>query len=156
MKTRQTKRDNEILAEKSAFELLEVMPAFKATDQMAKRRMILDALHKPQTSAAKLMAVLRNDSSFGDLRSGWIQCANIGRIMQDHVVPLILIESVIDCHSAKSFVDEALAFADCRRIIAETYTPLAGATVEKAVSLGDGIDLVPWADVPDSIQKTSF
>ncbi|MCH7686235.1 MAG: hypothetical protein IH899_06085 [Planctomycetes bacterium] len=53
-------------------------------------------------------------------------------------------------------MDEALAFADGRRSTAESYAPLAGVTVAEAVSLGDGIDLVPWADVPDSIQKTSF
>ena len=152
----QAKRDIERLAEQSACDLLTAFPTLKAADQMEKRRRIMNAMLLPQTSAARLMAVLRNDSSFGDLRGGWIQCGNIGRRMQDHVVPLLLIESIIDGHSAKSFVDEALAFADCRRSTAETYTPLAGATVEKAVSLGDGIDLVPWADVPDSFQKTSF
>ena len=152
----QAEGDIESLAEQAGQELLEALPDLKAATGAEKTIIIIQALHSPKTTAAKLMAAFCNDSSFGDLRGGWIQCGGIGRLMQSHVVPLFLIRGVVDGRSVKPMVDEALAFADCRMGIAETYAPLAGVALAEAVSLGEGIDLVPWGDVPESAIKWSF
>ena len=133
------------------------MPTLKAGDPIESDIAIRQALRAEQGSAARLATVFSDDSSFEDLRHGWIQQRGGSGIMVSGTKFLcLLIKSVIDGHSAKSFVEEARAFADCRTSKTESYTPLAGATVAEAVSLGNGIDLVPWADVPDGNQKRFF
>ena len=139
------------LAERAACELLEANPTLKDKDQKSKRLIIYRALRDPKSNAAKLKDGFCSDRSFEIFRRGWIQCSSMGRRMEDHVIPQFLILSVINGFSAKSLVDEILAFADCRSSVTETYAPLAGATIDEAVSLGVGIDLVPWTDVPKSI-----
>jgi hypothetical protein len=76
--------------------------------------------------------------------------------MQRHMFPHLLINSVIDGHTAKSLVKEARAFAQSRTSMTESYTPVAGATVTEVVSLGNGIDLVPWADVFNGNHRMLF
>jgi len=146
------------LAEQVARELLEAMPALKTVDQKEKRLIIFDAIAtcSPTSSAEKLKAVFCDDSSFGDLRSGWIECSGTGSSIDGNLFPSMLVESIIEGHSAKSIVDKARAFANSRMSMTETYAPLAGATVAEVVSLVDDISLVPWAEVPDSSQKTYF
>ena len=153
----QTEGDIASLAEKAARELLEVMPTLKLANPIERGMEISEALRAENSSAARLMAVFRDDSSFGNLHGGWIQQhGGFGMAAQGHAVPVLLINSVIDGHSTKSLIEEARAFAGSQTSITESYTPLAGATVAEAVSLDDNIDLVPWADVPDGNQKTVF
>lgn len=150
----QAEKDIAHLAEQAAGELLEAMPMLKAAQPIERFRAILQA---EQGGTARLKAVLSDDPSFGDLRAGWIQQrSGCGRAVQDHMLPLFLINGVIEGHSAKSLVAEARAFAVSGISKTEWYTALAGVTVTEAVSLGSDIDLVPWADIPDSDQKTKF
>jgi hypothetical protein len=150
----QTEKDIAHLAEQAAGELLEAMPTLKAAQPIER---VLAIMQAEQGGAARLKAVLSDDPSFGDLRAGWIQQrGGFGMAMQDYVLSLVLINGVIDGHSAKSLIAEARAFAASRTSITEWYTPLAGVTVTEAVSLGRDIDLIPWADVPDGDQKTKF
>ena len=149
-----TEKDIAHLAEQAAGELLDAMPTLKAAQRIERALAILRA---EQGGTARLKAVLSDDSSFGDLRNGWIQQGGgFGMAVQDHVLPFLLINSVIDSYSAKSVVAEARAFAASRTSKTEWYTPLAGVTVTEAVILGRDIDLIPWADVPDGDQKTNF
>ncbi len=139
----QTGEDIESLAEQAARELLEVMPTLKSAKPIERGMAIAEALRTEQSSAARVVAVFRDDSSFGDLHRGWIQQpGGYGMAAQGHAVLHLLINSVIDGHSTKSLIEEARAFADSRTSITESYTPLASVTVAEAVSLGDNIDLV--------------
>ncbi len=150
----QTEKDIAHLAEQAAGELLASMPTLKAAQPIGRALAIMQAKHG---GTARLKAVLCDDPSFGDLRAGWIQQrGGYGVAVQDYVLPVFLINGVIDGHSAKSLIAEARAFAVSGMSKTEWYTALAGVTVTKAVSLGRDIDLVPWADVPDSDQKTKF
>ncbi len=135
----QTEKDIAHLAEQAAGEVLEAMPTLKAAQPILR---ILPILRAEQGGTARLKAVLSDDPSFGDLRAGWIQQrGGFGMAVPDHMLTLVLINGVIDGHSAKSLIAEARAFAVSRTSITEWYTPLAGVTVKEAVSLGSDIDL---------------
>ncbi len=150
-------RDIASLAERAACELLEAMPTLNAANRIERGMAISEALSAEQSTAARLVAVFSDDPSFGDLRGGWIQQhGGYGMIVQRHMIPHQLINSVIDGHSAKSFVEEARAFAASPTSVTESYRPVAGATVTEVVSLGDNIELVPWAEVPDDDEKKAF
>ena len=70
--------------------------------------------------------------------------------------PHFLISKIIDGVSAKPLVEQARAFAKSRRSAPESYTPIAGVAVAAAANLGNNIDLIPWADVPDGYHKMLF
>ena len=127
----ETEKDIAHLAEQAAGELLESTPTLKAAQPIERAFAIMQA---EQGGTARLKAVLSDDPSFGDLRAGWIQQrGGYGVAVQDYVLPLFLINGVIDGHSAKSLVADARAFAVSRTSITEWYTPLAGVTVTEAV-----------------------
>ena len=156
-KENKTECDLTKLAELAASELLEAMPALKNANPSERGMAISQALNYERGSAARLKALLSEDVSFGDLRSGWIQQATgMGLAVQGHVLPYLLINNVVNGHSPMPLIEEARAFAASRASITEMYTALAGVTVAEAVSLGPSIDLIPWVDVPDSDQKTTF
>ena len=121
-----------------------------------KNALLALAIHAGQGSAARLVAAFSRDASFGDLRDGWIQCGGSGMRVQAHMFPHFLISSIIDGHSAKQLIKDARTFAAARRSATEFYTPLGGVTVAAAINLGNDIDLVPWADVPDGYHQTLF
>ena len=106
----QTEGDIASLAEKAARELLEVMPTLKLANPIERGMEISEALRAENSSAARLMAVFRDDSSFGNLHGGWIQQhGGFGMAAQGHAVPVLLINSVIDGHyAAPRFSDQCL------------------------------------------------
>lgn len=152
----QTKKNIADLAKQAASELLEAMPTLMAAAHFEKSNRIIQALEGGQNSAAKLKTAIHEDSSFGGLRGGWIQGGNYGMTLEGHMLPYILINSALDGESIGPIIAEARAFAKSATCITERYAPLAGVTVAKSVKLDNKIDLVPWADVPDSYQKTKF
>ena len=144
------------LAEQAAREVLENMPALKDTGLSERGVLIKQALCAGQGGPARLMTAVQDNSSFGDLRGGWIQLGNHGMQVEPETILGFLISSAIDGHPVKPAIDEMRAFADFRTSLVEFYSPLGGFTVAEAVSLDRDIDLIPWADVPDCIQKTMF
>jgi len=153
----ETPRDIENLAEQAARELLQAMPTLETAEPIEREFEIFRALHRKQGSARTLKEVFSNDSSFGDLRDGWIQQGGgLETEVERWMVPRLLINAVIEGHSAKSLVEEARAFAISRTSTTEWYGALSEAPVSEEVNLGDNIDLVPWSDVPDGNQKRLF
>lgn len=149
--------DIETLAEQVAREVLEAVPGLPDANPIERGRIIMEALLGSQGAGAVLKSAFMDDPSFGDLRGGWIQQAGgFGAAFQGHMVPHHIVDSIIVGKSAKSLVEEARAFAASPTSVTESYTPVAGATVAEVVSLGDNIELVPWAEVPDVDQKKVF
>ncbi len=154
---REAKVDIETLAEQFAGELLAAVPGLPDANPIERGRIITEALLASQGAGAVLKSAFMDDPSFGDLRGGWIQQAGgYGMLIQEHMVPNRMVDSNIVGKSAKSLVEEARAFAACPTSVTESYTPVAGATVAEVISLGDNIELVPWAEVPDVDQKKVF
>ena len=149
--------DIETLAEQAAREVLEAVPALPAANPIERGRIIAEALRGSQGAGAILISAFMDDPSFGDLRGGWIQqTGGYGMAIQGHMFPHRMVDSIIVGKSAKSLVEEARAFAASPTSVTESYTPVAGATVAEVVSLGDNIELVPWAEVPDVDQMKVF
>jgi hypothetical protein len=144
----------ESLAEQAARELLEALPDLKAAQSTERNALIALALHAEQGIAGRLVAAFSGDSSFGDLRDGWIRCGGSGRRMQPHMVPHFLIAKVLEGFAAKPLIAEARAFAATRRSATELYTPLAGVTLGAELNLGNYIDLVPWVNVSNGDHKS--
>ena len=143
------------LAEEAARELLHAMPVLATDEPIARSAKALDA---EQGSAARLKAALQEDTSFGNLRGGWVrQRGGFTMPLSGYELPHLLINGVIGGHqSAESLIDEARSFAKSQTSTTDSYTPLAGVTVSEVVSLGDDIELLPWNDIPESPQKTGF
>ena len=131
-----TELDIESLAKQVTGELLEAMPALRAADRIERGTAIARALSAERGSTARLKTAINDDSSFGDLRGGWVEGGTVGRRLNDDLVPHLLINCVIDGHSINSFIKEARAFANCPTSIIESYTPLTGAKLAETVSLG--------------------
>lgn len=145
------------LAEQVASELLASSPALKSAQRIDRGPAITQAMHPGEGSAARLKRVVREERLFGDLRNGWIEMVDgFGMTLQEHTIPFLLINSAIDGFSVETVIADAQAFAKSRKCVTEHYTPLAGVTVTAPVSLGDDVDLIPWADVPNSDTKSKF
>lgn len=145
------------LTELAVSELLGAAPGLADGDRIAKGVAIIAAMEDEKSGAAKLGVALQADPSFGNLRGGWIQHrSGSGMMVQEHMLPHLMIRRVMSGKSAESLVAEAREFAASPTSATEYYASIAGVTVSDTVSLGDNIDLIPWADVPDGLQKTAF
>lgn len=149
--------DIESLAGKVAHELLKAVPGLPAATSVQRGMIITHVLHSSKGAGATLVSAFKDDPAFGDLRGGWMQRpGGEGGTIQGHAVPHRLVDSIILGKSAKPLIEQARAFAASPRSVAELYAPVAGATVGATVSLGENVDLVPWAEVPDAEQKRVF
>ena len=153
----QNEMDIVSLAEQAASEAQETLLHMESARSHFGSEVILRAFEVEQSGAAQLLAAFSKDPSFGDIRNGWIQDAfGGGHQVQSRAFPYQLINCVMDGQSAKKLVEEARAFAAAPACATEIYTPLAGATLDEAVSLRGDVDLLPWGDVPDGYQKAVF
>ncbi len=133
------------------------MPGLADVGRIAKGAAIIGAMEDEKSGASKLGAALQADPSFGDLRGGWIQqSGGSGMVLQEHLLPHLMIRGVMSGRSVESLVAEARSFAKSRTSRTEYFAALAGVSVTEPVNLADDIDLVPWADIPDGPQKASF
>ena len=83
--------------------VLEATPTLRDAQPLERGMAIHLSLRAEQGGAARLKAVISDDASFGDLRAGWIQHVDgTGLLIQDHVLPCILIAIVALALSSRS------------------------------------------------------
>ena len=88
------------LAEEAARELLHAMPVLATDEPIARSAKALDA---EQGSAARLKAALQEDTSFGNLRGGWVrQRGGFTMPLSGYELPHLLINGVIGVISPPS------------------------------------------------------
>lgn len=146
----------EVLVEQVAKQLVEANPSLPTSTSFERSRVIAEALRSPEGAAAKLMSEFKNDSSFGDLRGGWIQMGNFGFAIQPLVILPNLVDGVILGDSISGLIEIARSFASSPKSRIISYIPVAGAAVASVVRLGNEIDLMPWDEVPHFDQKEAF
>lgn len=144
------------LAEEAINDLFAKSPALKATESFQRFYTIYQSATQAGTKLAELKAALLSDTSFGDLRQGWIQAENSGGIIQDHRLLQVLVESVIEGQSVADFVASAREFASTKSSSLEFFVPLAGVRVIEPITLQSDAELIPWALVPECSQKQAF
>lgn len=144
------------LAKLAASELLETNETLGTAEIIARNIAISRAMMVGQSSAAKLKAAFLADSSFGELRGGWLQRGDGGNLLQEQMLPTHLIDSALRGKAVGPIIAQSRAFVKSSICIIEWYTPLAGVSVTKSVKLDNNIHLLPWEDVPDSNEKEIF
>jgi len=144
------------LARRAGRDLLVGSPTLKDAMPIERFFAIKRAMASEQSTAAALMAAVHRDPSFGSLRNGWIQHIGGGQIIQNHMLPNILINAAIEGGAVDRLVEQARKLASSGTSSITSYTPIAGAAVSQSLVLAADIDLVPWENVSDSPQKEKF
>jgi hypothetical protein len=155
-KASKTRDDLVQLAKDAAAELLAAFPGLEDAHRVDRAIAILQAQENPNTSAAKLKSLCRADTTFGNLRGGWMQIGGTGQLVQDHALGIVLVNAAIDKEPLSGLIDGARAFAKTGATTTMRYWPLAGTEVRALETLEDGLEIVPWAEVAESYRKRIF
>jgi hypothetical protein len=84
------------LARQVAQGLQESYPALKSSSALDSGRLVSECLQSKIESVEKLKAAIAADDSLGNVRAGWIDSGNNGQSLQEHVLPHILIDSILN------------------------------------------------------------
>lgn len=134
----------------------EVANALRNTSLVNTPSAIMKALREEGSAASRLAKAMQNDESFGYLRGGCLAGWDFSHNIQDYELPYDFIFAALHEGSASNAVKTARAFAASGVSGFEWYSAVTGLKPTKALSLKDGVDLVPWDDVPDSDRKAVF
>jgi len=144
------------LLKQSAEEVRRANPNLAVLDPFDKGQLIGQAVEAKEGTAVALRGAIAKDASFGYLRGGWIESWFGGQIVQEHMLPHALVNAVVEGEQAEVLVAAARKFAASRKSGVTEYTPLAGIKLDALVAVVDGLDIVPWALVPESARKQRF
>lgn len=144
------------LVDEAATELLGLHPTFTTAHPLDKSMIVMNALEREGSKSFLLKVAISADSSFGELRNGWIQSSAGGHVVQDHMLPCVFIHHAIDGEVSDALVAQARDFA-FSRTSAETFiAPIGGATIKEPVDLRENVTLIPWKDIPENKYKSKF
>lgn len=107
-------------------------------------------------SFVALHSMIEQDSSFGDLRNGWMHSGSHGLAVNSERLANSLVRFALRGACVRSAVEEARAFAASRIGVIVNYMPVVGAKIEHAFALDGCIDFLPWSDVPSCKAKEFF
>jgi hypothetical protein len=117
----------------------------------------LDALMGLASSpTAEFAELVQGYSGFGDLRNGWWNLPTMGYVAQARAIIYYMIFKAVAGVPARELIADLETLAAERGCEAQWLAAIAGATIEERVSLGADVELLPWAQIPDGMQKEVF
>ncbi len=113
-------------------------------------------LRRADSAAAALQNALCEDTSFGNLRSGWIRVGGEGQVVQNHMLPSHVVHTASAGKEPRDILSYLKVLARSETSASEIYAPIVGITISEPVELADSAELVPWDHVPECDQKERF
>lgn len=138
----------------SARDLRAACPELEQTLSDTRGLVLMRALRERQDIEGAIGEMVALDPTFGSLRTGWVDFAGAGHEFGPHELPIVLLENVLSGESAGEVLRRFRAFVEKGTSSGEWYGAISGVTISEACEIAPGIDLVPWAEVPDCPQRT--
>lgn len=144
------------LAQALAGRVLEALPDFHNLPQVQQHVVLSKLIDTDDADVAVFKRLCASNEGFGTLRNGWIQSDTVGHAVQPHLLPVRLIQQAVNGDSVTKLIEDIRAFASRGSSASEVYIPIGGAAISQTIGLESGLELVPWATVPDDFQKRLF
>ena len=135
--------------EATAAELRAELPELDEAVRLSSSLPLYKALH----SKTKFLAAVESEESFGRLRNGWISFATGGQTVRSEALAYFIVRSVLTGAAPGEVVSEVRNFAKIGRTDGYWFKALSGVAINAACNLREGVDLVPWDEVPECEQR---
>jgi Apea-like HEPN len=117
---------------------------------------LMRVMRDPTSSVAKFQTSLIKDPSLHIFFSGLIEGQYTGTLLQDHVLPLVIIRAALREGEPERIIAEHREFAARRVSPLRNYFAVGGCRVDQAIQIRPRLRLIPWSDVPGSRTKRKF
>ena len=121
--------------------------------------LIQHAMAEKNSIAAALKSSLLTNSAFGRLQNGWVSTPNMGILIQDHVIPTILLSVCLEGGNVDDAIAGIRGFAKQGESAPEFHAALVGVSLSVELVLSDSVSIVPWTSLPEAEREhfeTSF
>lgn len=109
------------------------------------------------SAASELKRALAAEGTFGNLCNGWVSHQGMGHVIQEHSLPLRLVEAARHGNQLSTMFRDVRAFADSGISSVDMYAPLVGVQIKRTpIEISEQVSLVSWSDVPSCHQKDKF
>jgi Apea-like HEPN len=145
------------LVRQVALAIEETHPSLKTYSQIDRDFAISQLMHGAHEAVSQLYTAVAADQTLGHLRAGWFEKGTGGgSVIQEHMLPCVLVGAALEGKDTEEQLATARRFAASRTSTVDTFALLAGVNVAHVVTLQEGLELIPWSQVPEGRGKEWF